>query len=99
KAGIIMLTRQLALEVAQHGVRVNALAPGVVKTDFTKIIWGDTAMASQASAMIPLGRLADPDEIAWPALFLASDASSYVTGAVISVDGGWQIPVTDNVGS
>ena len=99
KAGIIMLTRQLALELAEHGVRVNALAPGVVKTDFTRIIWTDTTTASQTAAMIPLGRLAEPDEIAWPALFLASDASSYMTGAVISVDGGWQIPVTDRVGS
>jgi NAD(P)-dependent dehydrogenase (short-subunit alcohol dehydrogenase family) len=99
KAGIIMLTRQLALELANHGVRVNALAPGVVRTDFTKGLWTDSTVASQTSAMIPLGRLAEPDEIAWPALFLASDASSYVTGAVINVDGGWQVPVTDKVGT
>jgi NAD(P)-dependent dehydrogenase (short-subunit alcohol dehydrogenase family) len=99
KAGIIMLTRGLALELAEQGVRVNALAPGVVKTDFTRIIWTDDAMSSQTAAMIPLGRLAEPDEIAWPALFLASDAASYVTGTTISIDGGWQIPVSDRVGS
>jgi len=99
KAGVIMLTRQLALELAPHGIRVNVLAPGIVKTDFTKGIWTDAATAHDMSLMIPMGRLAEPDEIAWPALFLASDASSYITGAVIDIDGGWQVPVTDRVGS
>lgn len=99
KAGVIMLTRQLALELARYGVRVNALAPGVVKTDFTKGLWMDGTAANKISAEIPVGRLAEPDEIAWPAVFLASDESSYITGAVINVDGGWQVPVTDKVPS
>lgn len=97
KAAIIMLTRQLALELADQGIRVNALAPGIVKTDFNRGVWSDPTVASRTSAMIPLGRLAGPDEIAWPALFLASDVSSYVTGAVINIDGGWQVPVSDRV--
>jgi len=99
KAGVIMLTRQLALELACHGIRVNVLAPGIVKTDFTRGIWTDAATANDMSLMIPVGRMAEPDEIAWPALFLASDESSYITGAVINVDGGWQVPVTDRVAS
>ncbi len=99
KAGVIMLTRQLALELASHGVRVNVLAPGIVKTDFTKGVWTDPEAAHAMSLMIPAGRMAEPDEIAWPALFLASDRSSYITGAVINVDGGWQVPVTDRVAS
>jgi NAD(P)-dependent dehydrogenase (short-subunit alcohol dehydrogenase family) len=97
KAGIIMLTRQLALELAGHGVRVNALAPGIVKTEFTRGVWTDPAAAREMAAMIPVGRMAEPDEIAGPAVFLASDESSYITGAVINVDGGWQVPVTDKV--
>jgi NAD(P)-dependent dehydrogenase (short-subunit alcohol dehydrogenase family) len=99
KAGIIMLTRQLALELAGHGVRVNALAPGIVKTDFTRGVWSDPDAGRAMAAMIPVGRMAEPDEIAWPAVFLASDESSYITGAVINVDGGWQVPVTDKVAS
>ena len=97
KAGIVMLTRQLALELADRGIRVNALAPGIVKTDFNRNVWSDPTAARRTAAMIPLGRLAEADEIAWPALFLASDVSSYVTGAVINIDGGWQVPVTDRV--
>jgi NAD(P)-dependent dehydrogenase (short-subunit alcohol dehydrogenase family) len=99
KAGVIMLTKQLALELAPFGVRVNALAPGVVKTEFTRGLWTDTAKVAEMSAMIPIGRMGEAEEIAWPAVFLASAESSYITGAVIGVDGGWQVPVTDRVGS
>jgi len=91
KAGIIMLTRQLALELARHNVRVNAIAPGVVMTDFNKDLWIDPKTASHIAGAIPVGRMAEPDDIARPALFLASDESSYVTGAIINVDGGWQV--------
>lgn len=90
KAGIIMLTKQLALELGNHNIRVNALAPGVVKTDFNKALWKDTRTAKQIAGSIPLGRLAKPDDIAGSVLFLASDDSSYITGAVISIDGGWR---------
>jgi dehydrogenase/reductase SDR family member 4 len=99
KAGIIMLTRQLALELAPHGIRVNALAPGIIRTEFNRGVWVDPTTAKKVSAAIPMGRMADPDEIAGPALFLASDMSSYMTGAIVNVDGGWQVPVTDRVAS
>ena len=94
KAGIIMLTRQLALELARYNIRVNALAPGVVKTDFNADLWRNPDTASQISQGIPIGRMANADDIAGPVLFLASDHSRYITGAVINVDGGWQAPVS-----
>jgi 3-oxoacyl-[acyl-carrier protein] reductase len=90
KAGIIMLTQQLALELASYNIRVNALAPGVVKTDFNKDLWKDPKVAKGIADSIPLGRLAKPDEIASSVLFLASEDSSYITGAVIGIDGGWR---------
>ena len=91
KAGIIMLTRQLALELAANNIRVNALAPGIVKTDFNIDLWKNPEAARQISLGVPLGRLAEPEDIARAALFLASDDSGYITGAVIPVDGGWQV--------
>jgi NAD(P)-dependent dehydrogenase (short-subunit alcohol dehydrogenase family) len=91
KAGIIMMTRQLALELADKNIRVNALAPGIVKTDFNIGLWKDAKGAKQMGQMVPLGRLAEPEDIARAALFLASDDSSYITGAVIPVDGGWKV--------
>jgi NAD(P)-dependent dehydrogenase (short-subunit alcohol dehydrogenase family) len=90
KAGIIMLTRQLALEMSVYSVRVNALAPGIVKTDFNATFWKDPQKEKQASAQVPLGRLAETDDIAQAALFLASDAASYITGEVLCVNGGWK---------
>jgi dehydrogenase/reductase SDR family protein 4 len=90
KAGIIMLTRQLALELAGKNIRVNALAPGIVKTDFNRDIWGNPEAERRISLGVPLGRLAEPEDVARAALFLASDDSSYITGAVIPVDGGWR---------
>jgi 3-oxoacyl-[acyl-carrier protein] reductase len=90
KAGIIMLTRQLALELADRNIRVNALAPGIVKTDFNRNIWGNREAERQISLGVPLGRLAEPEDVARAAVFLASDDASYITGAVIPVDGGWQ---------
>lgn len=89
KAGIIMLTRQLALELGQWNIRVNALAPGVVKTSFNENIWKDPEIAEHLSATIPLGRMAEPEDIAGAALFLASDESRYVTGDILTVNGGW----------
>jgi len=91
KAGIVMLTRQLALELAPYGIRVNALAPGIVKTDFNKDLWQGSEPGKKLAHSVPLGRLAEPEDIAHAALFLASDESSYITGAVIPIDGGWQV--------
>jgi NAD(P)-dependent dehydrogenase (short-subunit alcohol dehydrogenase family) len=91
KAGIIMMTRQLALELAAKNIRVNAIAPGIVKTDFNIDLWKNEAGAKQMGVMVPLGKLAEPGDIAKVALFLASDDSGYITGAVLPVDGGWQV--------
>jgi NAD(P)-dependent dehydrogenase (short-subunit alcohol dehydrogenase family) len=89
KAGIIMLTRQLALELAAYGIRVNAIAPGIVKTDFNAAFWKDPRVEKQTAGMVPIGRLAEPEDIAQAALFLASDSSSYMTGEVVCLNGGW----------
>ncbi len=85
KAALLHLTRSLAKELAP-GVRVNALCPGLVKTDMARALWesGEDAI----SQMIPLHRLGEPEDIAHAALFLASDASSWITGTCIVVDGG-----------
>jgi len=87
KGGIDNLTRQLAVECAEDGVRVNGLAPGVVDTAMTPD--DDEEWEAQKRAMIPLDRIASPDEIAAPAVFLASDDASYLTGHVLVVDGGY----------
>jgi NAD(P)-dependent dehydrogenase (short-subunit alcohol dehydrogenase family) len=89
KAGIIMLTRQLALELSGNKIRVNAIAPGIVKTDFNSAFWKDPAVEKQTSAMVPLGRLAEPEDIANASVFLASDDASYITGEVLCINGGW----------
>jgi 2-deoxy-D-gluconate 3-dehydrogenase len=89
KAGIIMLTRQLALELSSYKIRVNALAPGIVKTDFNAAFWKDPAVEAQTAGMVPLGRLAEPEDIAQAAVFLASDAASYITGQILCINGGW----------
>jgi NAD(P)-dependent dehydrogenase (short-subunit alcohol dehydrogenase family) len=89
KAGIIMLTKQLALELAPFNIRVNAIAPGVVKTEFNAQFWKDPEAEKRSSAMVPLRRLAETEDIAKTALFLASDDSSYITGEVLAVNGGW----------
>ena len=89
KAGIIMLTRQLALELAGYKIRVNALAPGIIKTDFNAAFWKDPVIEKQTSGMVPLKRLGESEDIAQTALFLASDVASYITGEVICINGGW----------
>ena len=88
KAGVAMLTRVLALELAGYNIRVNAIGPGWVKTELNKSFWSDPKTLKQIEAEIALGRWAMPSEIANVALFLASDASSYLTGHTILVDGG-----------
>ena len=88
KAGVIMLTRVLARELASRDIRVNAIAPSLVKVERTEPLWSDPDFLKQREAEIPLGRLAEPDDIIGSALFLASDASNYITGHTILIDGG-----------
>lgn len=89
KAGIVQLVRTAASEFGPRGVRVNAVAPGVVDTPLTAPIKGNPDWYGAYSAKSALGRWAKPEEIAAPTIFLASDAAAYVTGTVLFVDGGW----------
>ena len=88
KGAVDSLTRTLACEWARHNVLVNALAPTVVETEFTRLILENPEAAAQLRASIPLGRWAQPEDIVGPTLFLASRASDYVTGQILYVDGG-----------
>lgn len=88
KAAVVSLTRSLAMEWAYAGVRVNALCPGWTATDLNKAFWSDEAVGARFVERVPMQRWADPEEMVGPALFLASDASSYVTGQALAVDGG-----------
>jgi NAD(P)-dependent dehydrogenase (short-subunit alcohol dehydrogenase family) len=83
-----MLTRILALELAEYNIRVNAVAPSLVKTKFSQPLWADPKTLKEIEAGIPLGRLAEPEDITGAVLFLASEASAYVTGHTLVVDGG-----------
>ena len=89
KAGILGLTRVLALEYATKGVTVNAICPGPFATDMNKPLLEDPEKYRAFVAKIPMGRWGELHEIAGAALFLASDAASYVTGSALYVDGGW----------
>jgi NAD(P)-dependent dehydrogenase (short-subunit alcohol dehydrogenase family) len=90
KGAVRMLTVSAARELAQYGVRVNAIAPGPVNTDFTRSLSADPSALDQLAAEnVPLGRLGRPEEMADAVEFLTSDAASYITGEVLVVDGGW----------
>ena len=88
KAAVLMLTQVLAAELARDNIQVNALAPGYVKTRFSRAVWDDPARNAHITAQIPQGRMAEPDELTGMALYLASPASSFTTGAIMVVDGG-----------
>ncbi len=89
KAGVIELTKQMALELAPHKINVNCVGPGAIKTDMTKNIEDSEKELKKILSRIPLGRMGEPDEIANVVVFLASDEASYVTGETVFVDGGW----------
>jgi D-threitol dehydrogenase (NAD+) len=88
KAGINAITQVLALEWGPFGITTNAIAPTVVNTELGKAVWSDPAKGDPMRAMIPVGRFAEPIEVAQAALYLASDAASMVNGHVLRIDGG-----------
>ncbi|HLM87473.1 MAG TPA: SDR family NAD(P)-dependent oxidoreductase [Streptosporangiaceae bacterium] len=88
KAAVISVTRTLAVEWAPSGIRVNALCPGWTATDLNRNLWDGPDAGRATVANVPMGRWGRPEEMAGPAVFLASDASSYMTGQVLVVDGG-----------
>jgi NAD(P)-dependent dehydrogenase (short-subunit alcohol dehydrogenase family) len=88
KAGVVMLTKVLAVELGQYNIRVNAVAPYIVKTKFSQPLWSEPEALKQIEAEIPVGRLAETGDIVGAVLFLAADASSYITGQTVIVDGG-----------
>jgi len=89
KAGVLMLTRVLARELGPHNVRVNAVAPGTVRTRLNEPWLADEEATKAVLANIPLGRVAEPEEVAGAVLFLASDSARWITGSTIVVDGGF----------
>jgi len=88
KAGVLMITQVLAEEWGQYHIRVNSLSPGLTRTRFTEVQWKDPQRLSNAENNIALGKIAEPEDMAGAAVFLASDASSHITGQDIIVDGG-----------
>ena len=88
KAAVIMMTKVLAVELAEHNIQVNAIAPGFVKTKFSQAIWDNDEVNAKIIASTPAGRIASVEELEGLALYLASPASSYLTGQVIVIDGG-----------
>jgi len=88
KAGIEMMTKVLASELAFFNIQVNAVAPAMIRTDFSKPFWSNDDIHSEVIKGIPAGRIGEPEDVVAPTLFLASEESSYITGQTICVDGG-----------
>jgi 2-deoxy-D-gluconate 3-dehydrogenase len=92
KAAILGYTRVLAKELAPEGIRVNAVQPGFIETEFVRpVLTSKPDLVADLLKRIPLGRVGTPEEAAWPIVFLASPASSYITGQSIVIDGGWML--------
>ncbi|MBW2148975.1 MAG: 3-oxoacyl-ACP reductase FabG [Deltaproteobacteria bacterium] len=89
KHGIVGLTKQMAMELGDHHIRVNAVAPGVVETDMTSDYFGNSEFVSAVKNIYPLSRWAQPEEVANLILFLASDEASFISGVTIPIDGGF----------
>jgi NAD(P)-dependent dehydrogenase (short-subunit alcohol dehydrogenase family) len=88
KAADLQLARNLAVEYGPHNVRVNCIAPGLIKTDFARALWEDAEALKERTKTTPLRRIGEPDEIAGAAVFLASPAGSFMTGQAVVIDGG-----------
>lgn len=91
KAAVYMLTRGLALELAQYGIRVNAIEPGLIETDLNRARLANPKIRAERISTIPLGRIGRPEDLVGAVVYLASDESAYATGAAIRVDGGQTI--------
>jgi len=91
KAAILSMTKTMAVELGGTGIRVNAIAPGLIKTRFSTILVETEAVLEKIIERTPLGRYASPEEIAGGALYLASDAASFLTGQTLVIDGGMTI--------
>ncbi len=91
KGALLMLTKAMALDLAPHGVRVNAVGPGVIETAINASLRADSVRSDRLRAQIPLGRFGAPKEVANVIAFLVSDEASYITGELVLVDGGWGI--------
>ena len=91
KAAVIAMARNLAVTWGEHGVRVNTIAPGLVRTDFARALWENPERLAKVEEHYPMRRIGEPDDIAGAAVFLASDAGRYITGQTIVVDGGGTI--------
>lgn len=89
KSGIYGVLRNLSLEWAGRGIRVNGLGPGYIRTKLTEAVFTDADRKARMLQRIPMNRFGEPEELAGAAVFLASDASSYITGQLLMVDGGW----------
>jgi len=88
KAGVEMLTRVLAVELASEHINVNAVAPGMVRTRFSQPLWNDEGLLKEIVRMVPMGRIAETGDVVGAVLFLVSNLSDFITGEVITVDGG-----------
>jgi 2-dehydro-3-deoxy-D-gluconate 5-dehydrogenase len=91
KGGIAQLTKSLAIAYAADGIRVNALAPGWIATPLTRNLQDDAARSAAILSRTPMARWGHPEELIGPALFLASDAASFITGTILNVDGGYAV--------
>lgn len=91
KSAVIMLTKNQAKEWGRYGIRSNVVCPGLIKTKFSESLWSDDKLVAQYTSIVPLKRVAEPDEMAGIVMLLASDAGSYMTGGVYTADGGYLI--------
>jgi len=88
KAGVIMATKVMAQQWAQFNIRVNAIAPGLIRTRFSEALWNNPEILKMSTSTTPMARIGEPEEMVGAIVYLASDASSYVTGQVLAIDGG-----------
>lgn len=89
KGGVVALTENMAMELAEFGINVNAIAPGAIESDMSAAVMEDEEILKNTLAQIPKGRMGKPEDIGAAAVFLASEEADYVTGSVVYVDGGW----------